>query len=422
MKKIVTIITIMAIVFLACCPIISRAATIERKANVSLTASSTTVSKGDTVTFKVVLNEVPEGFEGVYGQDYNLTFDDGFFENFRQSDDGSDYSISGNHVHVVKGAGKTTLFTFLLDVKADTTLTSGSVTLTDNTTEGAGSLSDGNVDIYFLEESYTTTVSLATEEPDDPTPSTVAVKGITVTPNSKEMTVGDTLTLQATVTPSNATNKSVTWASSNSSVASVSSSGVVTAKTEGAATITAKTNDGNYTATCVITVKKAEETPAGTDVKVTGVALDKTTGTVKVGGKLQLTATVAPSNATNKNVTWSSSDPSVASVDSSGLVTGIKEGKAQITVKTVDGAKTAVVTIAVSNEDVVIDIEDNKQSSGGSSSNSGSSSQKSGSDSTTAKGTIPQTGETFVVAAGIIALSSVAIISYRKIKANRDIK
>ena len=79
------------------------------------------------------------------------------------------------------------------------------------------------------------------------------------------MTEGDTQTLTATISPSNATNKSVTWSSSNTSVATVSSSGLVTAKAAGSTTITVKTNDGNKTATCAVTVKSRDLNGSGNE-------------------------------------------------------------------------------------------------------------------------------------------------------------
>lgn len=80
---------------------------------------------------------------------------------------------------------------------------------------------------------------------------------------------------------------------------------------------------------------------------VTSVALDKTTATIKVGGTVTLAATITPANATNKNVTWSSSDPAVATVDTNGVVTGKAAGKATITVTTVDGNHTATCVVTV---------------------------------------------------------------------------
>lgn len=84
------------------------------------------------------------------------------------------------------------------------------------------------------------------------------------------------------------------------------------------------------------------------NVAVTGVTLDSTSAAIAVNGTKQITATVAPTNATNKTVTWSSSDNTVATVSNTGLITGIKAGSATITATTVDGSKTATVSVTVS--------------------------------------------------------------------------
>ena len=169
--------------------------------------------------------------------------------------------------------------------------------------------------------------------------STVKVTGVTVSPTSVSLAKGGTKTLTATVKPDNATNKAVTWSSSNTSVATVSSSGKVTAVADGSATITVKTKDGGYTATCKVTVKS--------NVKVTGVTLDKTTLKIKKGGAKILTPTITPSNATNKEVTWSSSNKDVAGVNSSGKVSAYAPGTATITCKTKDGGYTATCKVTV---------------------------------------------------------------------------
>ena len=168
----------------------------------------------------------------------------------------------------------------------------------------------------------------------------ISVTGVTLDKTSLSMTVGDTQTLTATVNPSNATDKSVTWSSDNTSIATVSSSGVITAKAAGTAKITVKTNDGGKTATCTVTVKAAT-------IPVTGVSLDKTSLSMTVGETQTLTATVTPSNATNRSVTWSSSNTSIATVSTSGVVTAKTAGTATITVMTNDGGKTATCTVTV---------------------------------------------------------------------------
>ena len=176
------------------------------------------------------------------------------------------------------------------------------------------------------------------DESTNPTPSTVAVTGVTLSKTSASLTKGNTLALTATVSPSNATNKSVTWASSNTSVATVNSNGVVTAVANGTATITVTTADGGFKATCTVTVS---------NVKVTGVSVTPTSATLEAGKTIALTATVTPSNAADKSVTWTSSNTNVATVSSTGVVTAKSQGSATITAKTNDGSYTATSKITV---------------------------------------------------------------------------
>ncbi len=142
-------------------------------------------------------------------------------------------------------------------------------------------------------------------------------------------------TLKATISPSNASNKGVTFSSSKKTVATVSSKGVVKAKKVGTTTITVKTKDGGKKATCKITVKRP----------VTKVKLNKTKLTLGAKETFTLKATVSPSNATNKKVTYKSSNKKVATVSSKGKVKAVKKGKATITA-TADG-KRAKCTITV---------------------------------------------------------------------------
>ena len=140
------------------------------------------------------------------------------------------------------------------------------------------------------------------------------------------------------VIPADTTNPKLTFTSSDENVATVSSSGKITGIDVGKAVITIKTTDGsNITKTCQVTVGNA----------VKSVALDQTSASVKVGKTLTLKATVTPSDATDLTVTFTSSDPSVAAVTAKGVVTGKKAGKAEITVTTADGKKTATCKVAV---------------------------------------------------------------------------
>mgnify|MGYP002437589183 CR=1 FL=1 len=173
--------------------------------------------------------------------------------------------------------------------------------------------------------------------------SIVSVTGVKLSATVAELTIGNSKQLTAAISPTNATNKGVTWSSSNTNVASVSSSGVVVAKGEGTATITVKTDDGGYTAACTIRVSK----PSPSVVAVTGVKLSAIGIELPVGGSKRLSATITPSNATNKDVTWSSDNTSVAAVNASGLITAKDEGTATVTVRTDDGGYTATCKITV---------------------------------------------------------------------------
>ena len=168
------------------------------------------------------------------------------------------------------------------------------------------------------------------------TSATVAVTRLTLSTEYVSLNVNDIVTIKANVYPDNATDKTVTWSSSNPTVASVSN-GNVTALKAGTALITAKA--GSLTATCTVSVGGASI------VYVTGISLNKTSATIKPNATLTLTATVTPSDATDKTVTWSSSNPNIASV-SNGIVTGHKEGTAVITAEA--GSKSATCTVTVS--------------------------------------------------------------------------
>jgi len=170
---------------------------------------------------------------------------------------------------------------------------------------------------------------------------TISVAGVSLNKNSMTLTAGGSETLSATITPSNATNKGVTWTSSNDAIASVSG-GRVTGVAQGAATITVRTNDGGHTASCSVTMNPAPPSP----IAVTGVSLNKNTMTLTVGGTEQLTHTIQPSNATNQSVTWETSSSAVATV-TNGLVMAIAPGSATITVRTLDGNHTATCAVTV---------------------------------------------------------------------------
>ncbi|QDH45139.1 major tail protein [Salmonella phage SE13] len=155
------------------------------------------------------------------------------------------------------------------------------------------------------------------------------------------METGDTLQLHATVTPPNATDPSVVWSAPTSAVATVTEAGLVTANAVGSIDVTVTTNDGGFSDVITISVGAAVVHP-------TGVTIDQGESIKVVKGETsQLTATVAPAEATNKNVTWESDTPAVATVSADGLVTGVEYGTAIITVSTVDGNKTDTISVEV---------------------------------------------------------------------------
>lgn len=166
---------------------------------------------------------------------------------------------------------------------------------------------------------------------------TTPTSGVSVSPTTATIIKGQTRQLTATVAPSSASNKSVSWSSSNNSVATVNSSGLVTAKAAGNADITVTTADGNYKAVCKVTVR----------VPVTGVSLSETDISLIKGSTEQLLATVSPADASNKTISWTTTDKSIATVSSSGLVTAVGGGTATITATTADGSYTDVCKVTV---------------------------------------------------------------------------
>ena len=184
-----------------------------------------------------------------------------------------------------------------------------------------------------------------------PTPSTVAVTGVRLDKTTISLVEGASETLTATVDPNNATNKAISWKSSDTGVATVDGNGKVTAVKAGSSTITVTTTDGSKTASCAVTV-------TAKTVSVTGVKLDKTELELVEGEDAQLAATVSPDDASDKSVSWKSSEAGVATVDDSGKVTAVKAGSTTVTVTTTDGSKTATCTVTVTAK--IIPVEEVK--------------------------------------------------------------
>lgn len=181
--------------------------------------------------------------------------------------------------------------------------------------------------------STTPTVTSSTPSPSTP----VAVSGVALNKKVATVNVGKKVTVKATVTPANADNKTLAWTSSNTKIATVSN-GVVKGVKAGRVIITAKTIDGsNISAKCTVTVKQP----------VTRISLSKK-ATMYTGKKLTLKAKVNPANASNKALTWKSSNTKIAKVASNGVVTGVKAGTVKITATAKDGSrKSATCTVTV---------------------------------------------------------------------------
>ena len=140
--------------------------------------------------------------------------------------------------------------------------------------------------------------------------------------------IGLTLSLNATILPANATDRSVSWTSDKEDVATVNTYGRVRARSNGTATITVTTKDQGKTATCAITVAQ----------HITSISLDKTTLSLNEHEVFALTATINPDNAADKSLKWTSSDESIATVDQAGNVTAISKGTVIIKAEAQDGS------------------------------------------------------------------------------------
>ena len=173
-------------------------------------------------------------------------------------------------------------------------------------------------------------------------PTYATVSSVSLNSTSLNLNTGDKTNLIATVSPSHAGNKNIIWSSSNSAIVTVSN-GYITAVREGTAVITVTTEDGNKTATCNVTVK---------NVPISGISLSNTSIDLIKGKNATLTVIYEPENATNKNVNWISSNPSVAKV-SNGVVTAVGVGTATVTATSQDGWKTASCDINVTNPTLV---------------------------------------------------------------------
>ncbi|PGH39961.1 MAG: hypothetical protein CRN43_05895 [Candidatus Nephrothrix sp. EaCA] len=168
------------------------------------------------------------------------------------------------------------------------------------------------------------------------------VEEISIAPQTVRMFAGENASVVVRITPADASNKALTWSSSNPAVASVNESGSISALTVGTATIRAAAADGAKSAECTLTV----EAPL---VPVDRISLDKTSILLfYAGAKETITPAIEPANASNQGVFWFSSMPLVASVSADGVVTAVGKGTSLIIATTKEKAKTAACTVTVS--------------------------------------------------------------------------
>ncbi|MFC2090018.1 Ig-like domain-containing protein [Bacteroidota bacterium] len=166
------------------------------------------------------------------------------------------------------------------------------------------------------------------------------VDSLVVSPDSLSITVGDAKLLSATIHPSNATNQSINWYSSDTSVVIVYPSGIIRAQGTGSAIITAESLGGGFSDECQVTVLLPV-------VPVTSIVVSPDSLSIIVGDSLSLNIDILPSTATDTSVNWYSGNTSIATVDSSGLVTAIDTGITSITATSTDGglADSCIVTV-----------------------------------------------------------------------------
>lgn len=177
------------------------------------------------------------------------------------------------------------------------------------------------------------------------------VTGVTLDKESASLRIGEeTLQLNAVVEPSDASDKSLLWTSSEAGVASVSETGLVTPLAPGETVITVTTVDGEFSATCTVTVIQP----------VISITLNETSININPDMTFELVAQINPDNASDKTLEWKSSDETVATVDQNGVVTGVETGvgrEAVITVTSKDSGVYATCIVRVTKDVVGVELD-----------------------------------------------------------------
>ncbi len=172
----------------------------------------------------------------------------------------------------------------------------------------------------------------------------VKTQNVSINETTLYLPIGETAKINATVTPSNADDKTIIWTSSGPNVVGVDSNGVITAYKTGKVTITATTRD----------TKKTDKITINAYKPVDSINFNKDSYTMYKNGLVKLAYTITPSDATNQKVSYMSSNSNVATVDLNGNVTALNKGTATITITTEDGNKTSSTNITVEEHDIPV--------------------------------------------------------------------
>lgn len=192
-----------------------------------------------------------------------------------------------------------------------------------------------------------TTISFSTLAKEDEKPSIIKVSKISVPELEQLLSIGDVKQLTTKITPENATNKKVTWETSNSDIAEITATGRLTIKKAGKVDITVSATDGSgVKAIYHLTIPEKDVTIPTTNIDIVGMSND-----LAVGDSIQLEAIVKPTNATNKNVIWSSSNLNVATITNTGLLKIVGTGEVTITCRSQDGFSGQTMTFTINKSD-----------------------------------------------------------------------
>lgn len=213
--------------------------------------------------------------------------------------------------------------------------------------DGGGSQSGGSV--VTDGESSQEESSSSQDPSSESSAGNTAATGITMNRDTLTLKVGRTGTVKGSVQPDTASNRNVTYTSSDASIVEVDGSGKVTALKSGEATITATTADGGFKATCKVTVLDdgdSSQSSSGEDIPVDDLQLSDSQIDIEIGEEYSLDAVVYPTDASNQKIHWESDDTAVATVNG-GKVTGVKDGVAVISATSDDGGITVTCTVYV---------------------------------------------------------------------------